>query len=127
MRILVGLYGGKPCAGVIASSLGNTVLYLAGATANTGLESRASYALHWRVVETAKREGLEVCDLNGINPTRNPGTYRFKRDLAGKHGRDVCFAGRFDAYGNIFSAWCMQAADLLRQSRRLLRDRHRAA
>ena len=37
--------------------------------------------------EWIKEKGLRYYDLNGINPETNPGTYHFKRGLAGKKGR----------------------------------------
>lgn len=89
---------GEICAGVICSAIGDRGLYLFGATSPRGLKCNASYILQWKMIEWLKERGCLDYNLNGINPVKNEGTYRFKARLAGKHGRDVHFLGCFDAY-----------------------------
>lgn len=127
MKIVLCRAGGQTCAGAIASALGQTGVYLFGATSNAGLKSRGSYALQWRLVQTLKEEGLRVYDLNGINPEKNPGTYKFKADLAGGNGMDVFFLGRFDAQGAGPSSWFLRAGEILRAGYAGLKLRLRAA
>jgi peptidoglycan pentaglycine glycine transferase (the first glycine) len=122
MKILLCRSGGQVCAGAIASTIGKTAVYLFGATSNAGLKSRGSYALQWKLVEELKREGVGVYDLNGVNPEKNPGTYKFKSDLAGKSGREVCFLGRFDSSGGAVSSLCVQGGDWLRAGLRSLKE-----
>lgn len=115
------------CAGVIYSAIGNTVLYLFGATSNVGKKSNGSYLLQWRLIERAKKDGRAVYDLNGINPAKNPGTYKFKNDLAGQHGRDVHFVGRFDSHASFLSRVCVGSGDTLRAIYRMLKERIKAS
>lgn len=89
MKILLCQSENGFCAGVIYSLIGNRGIYLFGATSNAGLKSNGSYLLQWKVTQALKLQGATIYNLNGITPARNPGTYRFKSGLAGKHGRDV--------------------------------------
>jgi lipid II:glycine glycyltransferase (peptidoglycan interpeptide bridge formation enzyme) len=114
-------------AGLVCSVIGNTALYLFGATSNIGMKSNGSYLLHWNLIQALKERGHTAYDLNGINPVKNPGTYKFKRDLAGKHGKDVHFLGRFDSRVNVFSHWCVQLGEGARTLRRTLKARARTA
>lgn len=77
----------------------------------------------------SERAGVAVYNLNGVNPVKNPGTYKFKNDLAGKHGRDVFYVGRFDAHAGWITQACVESSDALRtawrQLRQLIRSGHR--
>lgn len=114
MRVSICKADGEVCAGNICSAMGNTGVYLFGATSNNGLKSRGSYLLHWRTIEWLKAGGYEYYDLNGINPETNPGTYKFKSDLCGENGRDVHFLGRFEARGGLLSHSSVVCGDRLR-------------
>ncbi len=127
MMVLVCRSDGEARAGAIASAMGDTALYLFGATSNTGLKSQGSYALQWKLIEQLKRAGIRWYDLNGVNPDRNPGTYKFKSDLAGINGREVCYLGRFESHAGRASALCVRGADLLRSHCRSLKERFRTA
>ena len=122
MRILLCKSGADVSSGVICSALGNTAVYLFGATSNGGMKSRGSYLLQWKLIERLKSDGLSVYDLNGINPAKNPGTYKFKDDLAGKNGKDVYFLGRFDSQGSFLSNFCVRAGDVLRSKHRSVKE-----
>src|SRR5436189_1342 len=83
MKIMLCKSGDEHCAGLVCSAIGKTAIYLFGATSNAGMKSRGSYLLHWKLIEWLKQNRFSVYDLHGINPVRNPGTYKFKNDLAG--------------------------------------------
>lgn len=114
MKVMLCRADGDLCAGLICSVMGKRAIYLFGATSNSGMKSRGSYLLQWKLIEQLKRGHLEVYDLNGIDPASNPGTYKFKNDLGGANCRDVYFAGRFDSYANILSYASVRCADTLR-------------
>ncbi len=118
MKIMLSRFHGDLCAGLICSKIGKTGVYLFGATSNRGLESRGSYLLHWKLIEWLKNNGFSYYDLHGINPTINPGTYRFKTGLCGKNGRDVSFLGQFDSYKNGLDRFWMRCGDTLRMVHR---------
>ena len=50
------------------------------ATSEMGRKLHASYAIFWALVQHCRRLGLKSYDLAGIDPVRNHGVYRFKRD-----------------------------------------------
>jgi lipid II:glycine glycyltransferase (peptidoglycan interpeptide bridge formation enzyme) len=114
MKVMLAKSGGDVCAGLICSAIGDTAVYLFGATSNAGMKSRGSYLLHWKLLEQLKQEGVKTYNLNGINPAKNPGTYKFKDDLAGSNGKGVFYPGRFDAHVNGPSHWAVNFADRAR-------------
>lgn len=114
MKVMLAKSSGNVCAGLICSSIGDTAVYLFGATSNAGMKSRGSYLLHWRLLEELKREGVKTYNLNGTNPAKNPGTYKFKNDLAGSNGKDVFYPGRFDAHAGGPSRWVVHFTDRAR-------------
>jgi hypothetical protein len=126
MRILLCRSEARLCAGVIYSLIGDTAVFLFGATSNAGMKARGSYLLWWNVIQALKQRAAATYDLNGINPVHNPGTYRFKSGFAGKHGRDVFYMGRFDARAGFFSHALIQIADGLRLAYRHLQQRFAA-
>jgi len=123
MRVLLCKSNSGLSAGAIYSLVGNSAIYLFGATSNAGMKSRGSYFLQWKIVEALKQKNVAFYNLNGINPEKNPGTYKFKSDLAGKHGRDVFYAGRFEAHAGSLTRSLVQIGDALRKSRRSLQQR----
>jgi len=100
MRAFLCKADGELCAGGICSVLGETGVYLFGATNNRGRKTYGSYLVHWCMLDWVKRRGCRGYDLNGISPERNPGGYQFKLQLAGVYGKDVQFVGQFDSYPN---------------------------
>lgn len=87
MRILICKDKGVPVAGLVASAMGDSAIYLLGATSNDGLNSKGAYLLHWNLIKWLKENGLKRYDLGGIDPEGNPGVYHFKRGFSGV---DIC-------------------------------------
>lgn len=94
LRVALALHGDQPHAALVVTDVGNTGIYLLGATGEAGLKSKASYLLQWRMMEFLKAQGCRFYDLGGINPEGNPGVYHFK---AGMGGSEVRQLGRFEA------------------------------
>jgi len=114
VRVFLCKVEGEVCAGGICSALGDTAIYLFGATSNRGIKTYASYLTHWRMLEWVKTRGCRWYDLNGINPEKNPGGYQFKSQFAGAHGREVQLLGQFDAYPNVAMKWLVPVGELFR-------------
>jgi CelD/BcsL family acetyltransferase involved in cellulose biosynthesis len=74
---------GELAAGHVASYLGDTAVYLLGASEEAGRRTNASYALQWNAIVEARERGLIAYDLGGIDPEENPGVHRFKKGLGG--------------------------------------------
>jgi len=83
MRVWICEQEGVPVAGVVCSAMGDSAIYLLGATSDSGLTSRGAYLLQWTVIQWLKERGVRSYDLCGIDPERNPGGYSFKRGLSG--------------------------------------------
>lgn len=84
---------GQPVAGHVGSILGDTCVYLLGATNDAGLKSKAAYLAQWSVIQMARREGCRFYDLGGIDPKNNPGVHHFKKGLG---GTDITVPGPFE-------------------------------
>ena len=87
MRILICEEKGIPVAGLAATAMGDSAIYLLGATSDQGLKAKGAYLLHWTLIQWLKGNGIRWYDLGGIDPEKNPGVYHFKRGFS---GMDVC-------------------------------------
>jgi hypothetical protein len=83
LKILIAQKEGKDAAGHILSFLGDTAVYLFGATNEMGRATKAGYLMNWRAMQLAKHSGFAWYDLGGVDSTTNPGGYRFKTRMGG--------------------------------------------
>jgi lipid II:glycine glycyltransferase (peptidoglycan interpeptide bridge formation enzyme) len=83
MRTLICEQDGVPVAGMVASAMGDSAIYLLGATSDDGLNAKGAYLLQWTLIQWLKENGFKWYDLGGIDPEGNPGVYSFKRGLSG--------------------------------------------
>ena len=83
MRILICEQDGVPVAGLVASAMGDSAIYLLGATSDDGLNAKGAYLQQWTLIQWLKENGFRSYDLGGIDPEGNPGVYSFKRGLSG--------------------------------------------
>lgn len=84
MRIFLCIHEDQPVAGVVCSAMGNSAIYLLGASTDAARKLQASYALQWAVIQWLKQRGIRYYDLGGIDPAENAGVYAFKRGLSGE-------------------------------------------
>jgi lipid II:glycine glycyltransferase (peptidoglycan interpeptide bridge formation enzyme) len=82
--VLIASKDGRDAAGHVLSLLGDTAVYLFGATNEDGRAGKAGYLLNWQAMLLAKHRGLSWYDLGGIDPDANPGGYRFKARMGGE-------------------------------------------
>jgi len=118
MRILICRDREGPLASVVSSAGGDLGIYLLGATSTRGMQTQASYLLHWNMALWVKEQGCRWYDLGGINPETNPGVHFFKSGLAGKTGRDIYHLGQFDIPSSAFNEWAIRTADSIRVLKR---------
>jgi lipid II:glycine glycyltransferase (peptidoglycan interpeptide bridge formation enzyme) len=83
MRVLICEQKGTPVAGIVVSAMGDSAIYVLGATSDDGLNSKGSYLLQWTMIQWLKSNGFRWYDLGGIDPQANPGVYSFKKGLSG--------------------------------------------
>jgi lipid II:glycine glycyltransferase (peptidoglycan interpeptide bridge formation enzyme) len=113
MRVLICEDNGVPVAGLVASAIGDSAIYLLGATSDSGLNSKGAYLLQWTLICWLKERGIKAYDLGGIDPEGNPGVYHFKRGFSGV---DICQVRPFAASGSVISS-AMTKAGLTIQRR----------
>jgi hypothetical protein len=114
LRLVNANFRGKPVAGLVISSVGPKALLVFAATGNKGRELRASYLLHWRMLETLKARGFRWYDLGGV--------CQFRAGLAGKLGREVECVGQFHACRSTASRLLVKIGDRLRPSHETLKS-----
>ena len=83
MRIFIARMNGEAVAAVVCSLLGDTAIYLLGATNERARELKASYFLQWQVIVWLQEQEARWYDLGGIDPVENPGGYEFKSGFGG--------------------------------------------
>jgi FemAB family len=111
MLILISQKDGQIMTGLVGSVVGDTGIYLLGATSDAGMKTKGSYLLQWHMIQRLKERGCRWYDLGGINPLENPGVYHFKQGMG---GQDVCELGRFSLSGGMLSVVSVIAGERLR-------------
>ena len=84
MHVLLARKDGETVAALVESHMGNTAIYLLGATSPRGRELKAAYFLQWQAMLFYQHRGAIHYDLGGIDPDKNPGGYHFKSGLGGE-------------------------------------------
>jgi hypothetical protein len=112
---------GHPCAGAICSAMGRRGIFLFGATADEGMTNKASYLVHWRVIQWLKQIGCVEYDLHGSDVEANPGVYAFKMGLCGRNGAEVAGLPGFEAYDGPANRIILTVADRVRRLSRTVR------
>ena len=116
MRILICEQNGVPVAGMVTSAMGDSGIYLLGATSDDGLNSKGAYLLQWTTIQWLKENGYKFYDLGGIDPDGNPGVYSFKKGFS---GADVSQLSPFAACDNVVSSTVVRASLV---AKRFVRD-----
>ena len=117
MRIMVCEASGEPVCAAACSVIGDTGIYLLGATGQKGLSLNGSYLLQWHMIQWMKEKRVRYYDLGAFNPQLNPGVYHFKLGIAGKKAWEETFLGMFQGCFNLSS----RIAKILVECSRLLR------
>lgn len=115
MRISICEHRERPVAALVCSAIGDSAVYLLGATNEEGRKLKASYVLQWANVESLKSRGARYYDLGGIDPVANPGVYHFK---SGFNGADVTHINPLVACDNGLSAALVKAGQIARSGLR---------
>lgn len=83
MQVLLAWSDGVPVAGHVSSTLGDTCIYLFGASGDAARQTKAAYLLQWEALVHARASGARWYDLGGVDLVTNPGVYHFKSGLGG--------------------------------------------
>ena len=97
-RIYVARIGSDPLAAILVARHAGHAYYLVGGSNGFRRELMPNYALQWRAMTDAYRDGCSDYDLCGIPPAGDPnhpwrGLYQFK---TGFGGREVRYIGAWD-------------------------------
>jgi lipid II:glycine glycyltransferase (peptidoglycan interpeptide bridge formation enzyme) len=106
MQILICEDKAIPVVGLVASAMGDSAIYLLGATSDAGLNTKGAYLLQWTMIRWLKENGIRWYDLGGIDPEGNPGVFSFKRGLS---GLDACQINPLVASGSTVSSAIVKA------------------
>lgn len=106
LRILICEQNEVPVAGLVASIIGDSAIYLLGATSDAGLKAKGAYLLQWTLIREIKEQNIKWYDLGGIDPDVNPGVYHFKKGLS---GIDARHAPSMVACSNVVSSAVVRA------------------
>ena len=109
LKILICEHQGKPVSSIVCSALGNTGIYLLGATHDEGLNTKGAYLLQWTMIKWLKENGFQFYDLGGIDPEQNPGVYHFKQGFS---GQDVSRIAPLESCEDFISAIGMKMMDI---------------
>jgi len=115
MRTMICLHNDQPVAALVCSAMGDSAIYLLGATNADAMKLKAAYLLQWSLVEWLKQIGIQYYDLGGIDPEGNPGVHHFKQGLS---GADMSHIGPLIACDNAFSAALVKAGLTMRSGLR---------
>ena len=124
MHVLICKDNGVPVAGLVASAMGDSAIYLLGATSDDGLRSKGAYLLQWTLIKWLKENGFKWYDLGGIDPQGNPGVYHFKRGLSGS---DVTQLNPLVACESMASSAMVRAGLAMHRTVRVCKDALRFA
>jgi lipid II:glycine glycyltransferase (peptidoglycan interpeptide bridge formation enzyme) len=91
--LLLASHEGRPVAGAMILSAGDTCYYLHGASDYNYRAMMAPYALHWEIIKYLRAHNFKHYDFWGIDASKWPGITRFK---LGWGGRQVEYPGSFD-------------------------------
>jgi lipid II:glycine glycyltransferase (peptidoglycan interpeptide bridge formation enzyme) len=120
LKILICEHQGKPVSAIVCSAVGNTGIYLLGATHDEGLNTKGAYLLQWSMIRWLKENGFQFYDLGGIDPEKNPGVYHFKQGFS---AQDVTRIAPLESCEDFISALGMKAMDFARSGLRSARSK----
>jgi CelD/BcsL family acetyltransferase involved in cellulose biosynthesis len=83
MQTFLARKDGEAVGALVCSLMGDTAIYLLGATNEKAKELKAANFLQWRAMVWLKDRGARWYDLGGIDSEANPGGFHFKTGLGG--------------------------------------------
>ncbi len=116
MRIVIAESQGRPMAGGVFSTIGDTGYYVLGATSTEGMKNAASYLVQWRAVALLKEAGLHTYDLGGCSPKKVATTYHFKAGICGKRPEVASRIGILEACDSLASKLAVRSGEFLKSA-----------
>ena len=89
MQVFIARKDGEAVGAAVCSLMGDTAIYLLGATNERARELRASFFIQWQIIRWLKERHARWYDLCGIDPVGNPGGYDFKIGFGGDDSTQI--------------------------------------
>ena len=67
LKVFIAYKDKLPVASIVGTAIGDTGIYLLGASNEIGMKNKASYLLQWEMIKWLKQRGCQRYDLGGIN------------------------------------------------------------
>ena len=99
-------------ASIIGSAIGNTGIYLLGASNEIGMKNKGSYLLQWEMIKWLKQKGCQRYDLGGINLDDNPGVYHLKSGIT---DQEVFGMGSYEIYNSVLSKRIVSIGEFIKR------------
>jgi lipid II:glycine glycyltransferase (peptidoglycan interpeptide bridge formation enzyme) len=112
LKIFITYKDKLPIAGLVGSAIGNTGIYLLGASNEIGMKNKASYLLQWEMIKWLKQKDCQRYDLGGINLDDNPGGYHFKSGIT---DREVLGIGTYESFDSTLSKKIVSFGELIKR------------
>ncbi len=112
LKIFIAYKDKLPAAGLVGTAIGDTGIYLLGASNKIGMKNKGSYLLQWEMIKWLKHNGCQRYDLGGINLDENPGVYRFKSGITEK---EIFGIGTFESYQSWISKSLVSFGEFIRR------------
>jgi len=112
LKIFIAYKDKLPVASIIGSAIGNTGIYLLGASNEIGMKNKGSYLLQWEMIKWLKQRGCQRYDLGGINLDDNPGVYHFKSGIT---DQEVLGMGTYESYNGWLSKRIVSFAEFIKR------------
>jgi len=120
MWVMICQKAGEILNGIVVAVMGDTAIYLLGATTDEGTKTKGSYLLQWRAIEWLKDRGVRWYDLGGVDPDTNSGGYDFKSGIGGE---DICRVGEYRLSASAVSSTAVGSGERLCEALRFLQRR----
>lgn len=112
LKIFIAYKDNIPVASVVGSAIGNTGIYLLGASNEIGMKNSGSYLLQWEIIKWLKQKGCQRYDLGGINIDDNPGVYKFKSGIT---DQEVLGIGTYETYNSGLSKRIVSLGEFIKR------------
>lgn len=112
LKIFIVYKDNEPISGLVGTALGDTSIYLLGASNEAGMKLRSSYLLQWEMIKWSKQMGCCRYDLGGINPVKNPGVYHFKKGIS---HHEISGIGTYETYNSKISKTMVTIGEFIKR------------
>ena len=126
MQVFVCEHNSVPISAIILSAIGDFGIYIHGATSNEGLKHQGNNLLHWTGIQWLKERGCRWYDLNGVDPVKNPGGFRFKWKMIERFGYHSTFHA-YEACERAMSSSIVHFAESAKKGKQQLTSLYKSA